>query len=332
MFPVESWGIPLSLLTACAPSGQRWGSGLHHSRDPSWVWSGGARVPGGARAGGRGPPTARPLDGGGQGGRKGLIRREGTKGDPSPLLRVGNWSPSSECEDPGYLDIGRLWGRGIMGGGCGGRFSIAEGDPKGACCFLPGTPTRTAHGGSPPRHRHFCPFSRVCPTWGPQAPGQRWPPLPSRWGNRVWTDHLVPAHQPELQLCPAPWKCLSLSAFFLFPQGELEGSGWHQPWTGGGGGQCSHWLGPREAVERRGLLWELPCWGWSWPWVTRCWGPVSSLSLWACLSGPREKYVGPPHRRGSASRGTVPWERGHQVGASPQHSNGQPDGEDKVMF
>lgn len=130
-----------------------------------------------------------------------------------------------------------------MGGVVGGRFSIAEGDPKGACCFFPGTPTRTAHGGSPPRHRHFCPFSRVCPTWGPQAPGQRWPPLPSRWGSGVWTDHLAPAHQPELQLCPAPWKCLSLSAFFSFPQGEFGGSGRHQPWTGGGGGTVQPLVG-----------------------------------------------------------------------------------------
>ena len=63
------------------------------------VWRG--EGPRGSQSWGLGPPTARPLDGGGQGGRKALIWREGTKGDPSPLLRVGNWSPSSECEDPG---------------------------------------------------------------------------------------------------------------------------------------------------------------------------------------------------------------------------------------
>lgn len=81
--------------------------------------------------------------------------------------------------------------------------------------------------------------------------------------------------------------------------------------AGGGGGQCGHWLGPREVVERRGLLEGPLCCGWSRQGVSTLLGTWCRVCLCGDLSlRPQRKA----RRGGSASRGTVPLGKGAPSG------------------
>lgn len=185
------------------------------------------------------------------------------------------------------------------------------GGPKGANHFLPSwDPHQIAHGGSPPRHYPFLSLLLSVSCMGARGLRAETAPSPLTLGQWGVDGSLGPRTPAGSRSSVQPAGRALPHLLPSYPHREMRGRGWHQPWTAGRGDSAATGWGPGRWLRGEGRHGSPLAVAGAGHGSTRHRGPAPSC-LWGLVSSSSEKQVGPPHRGGSASRGTVPWNRGH---------------------